>query len=224
MIRALLFDFDGTILDTETCEYEAWRAVFQFYDLELTLAEWAPGFHGASGVFDPYLELETRLGHPVARRTVRHRYQLKESECIARQSLRPGIAEYLAGAERLGLRAAVVSSEFRSWIVGHLERFNLGSRFDVVCCADDTDRLKPLPDLYLLALTRLGLSAGEAIALEDSPNGIRAAQSAGVFCVAIPNPVTRLLELGHADLVVSSLGDLPLDQLIQRSKGNHHAT
>jgi beta-phosphoglucomutase-like phosphatase (HAD superfamily) len=67
--------------------------------------------------------------------------------------------------------------------------------------------------LYVEALERLGVGPEEAIAFEDSPNGVAAAKAAGIFCVAVPNSVTARLDLSHADLVVESLGDLPLDEL-----------
>jgi beta-phosphoglucomutase-like phosphatase (HAD superfamily) len=67
--------------------------------------------------------------------------------------------------------------------------------------------------LYLFALAALDLPAWEAVALEDSPNGVLAAQRAGLFCVAVPNPITRQLDLSHADLQLDSLAALPLDRL-----------
>jgi beta-phosphoglucomutase-like phosphatase (HAD superfamily) len=74
---------------------------------------------------------------------------------------------------------------------------------------------KPSPALYLTALDRLGLSANEAIAIEDSPNGIRAAKAASLFCLAYANAVTRRLDLHEADVVVESLDDLPFDDLLR---------
>lgn len=223
MIRALLFDFDGTIIDTEICDYEAWRQVFLSYGFDLPLADWVPGFHGATDKFDPYAELEARAGRPLAHKTIRHLYQAREAECIEAKPLMPGVAEYLAAAEQRNIKVAVVSSETRGWIVGHLNRFGLAHRFDAICCADDTPNLKPNPDLYLLALARLGVEAHEAVALEDSPNGITAAKRAGLFCVAVPNPVTRLLDLSQADLIVESLAELSLDHLNETMKGSVHA-
>jgi len=216
MIRALLFDFDGTILDTEICDYEAWRAVYLSYGFDLPLAVWSPGFHDAIEKFDPHRELEARLGYPLQRHTIRHQHERFEADLIARQPLRPGIADYLHRAGLQGLRVAIVSSETRSWITGHLARLHLETAFDTICCADDSRHLKPEPDLYLLALKRLELSASEAVAIEDSPNGILAARRAGLYCVAVPNPVTGQFDLSHANLQVTSLADLPFEHLIQQ--------
>lgn len=214
MIRALLFDFDGTIVDTEICDYQAWRTVYNFYGFDLPLEIWSPGFHGAVEQFDPYKELEARLGRPLQRHTIRHQHEQFESECISRQGLLPGVAATLAVARQRGIKAAVVSSETGAWVANHLGRFELGDSFDCVCCADDTHHLKPEPDLYLLALTRLGVAASEAVAIEDSPNGILAARRAGLYCVAVPNPITRQFDLSQANITISSLAEMPFEQLI----------
>lgn len=213
MIRALLFDFDGTILDTEICDYEAWRAVYQSYGFDLSLEAWSPGFHGDIDKFDPHRELENRLGHSLQRHAIRHQHATFEAQCIAQQSLRPGIATYIQEAHQRDLKVGVVSSETHAWITSHLTRFGLADSFDIICSADDSRHLKPEPDLYLLALERLNVSSPETVAIEDSPNGITAARRAGLYCVAVPNPVTSQLDLSYANLQVASLTDLPFEQL-----------
>ena len=97
--------------------------------------------------------------------------------------------------------------------------FRTGGVRDAICTADrDPARAKPSPTLYLEALDLLGVPAAEAVAFEDSPNGVLAAKAAGVFCVAVPNEVTRDLGLAEAgaDLVLDSLADLPPDELLGR--------
>jgi len=113
------------------------------------------------------------------------------------------------------LRTAIVSSSDNWWIEQRLEHLGHGHDWDVIVAANgDRNRAKPRPDLYLEALDRLGLGADEAIAFEDSPNGLRAAKAAGLYCVAVPNPVTATLAFDEADLVLESLADLPLDRLL----------
>ncbi|MDX6478171.1 MAG: hypothetical protein QOG29_758, partial [Gaiellaceae bacterium] len=133
------------------------------------------------------------------------------------EDLRPGILEYLEDARALGLKTAIVSSSTQDWINRHLARLERAEHFEAIVAADhDVSRAKPTPTLYLEALDRLALGPEEAIAFEDSPNGIKAAKAAGIFCVAIPNGVTAALGFGEADLVLDSLADLPLRALIER--------
>lgn len=101
-------------------------------------------------------------------------------------------------------------------MLSHLRRLDLEHVWHSITCANgDRKRAKPAPDLYLEALDELGLRPGEAIAFEDSLHGVQAAKAAGLFCVAVPNPVTASLALDEADLVVQSLADLPLDELLR---------
>jgi beta-phosphoglucomutase-like phosphatase (HAD superfamily) len=110
-----------------------------------------------------------------------------------------------------------VSSSSRSWIDQNLRRLGLLDGWTTVVCADgDTERCKPSSALYLEALETLEVAADEALAFEDSPNGITAARAAGIFCVAFPNDVTSALDLSHADLLLESLEDVPLDDLLER--------
>ena len=127
----------------------------------------------------------------------------------------------MADAQRLGLRLAVASSSSRAWVGGHLERLGLLDRFACVHCRDGVDRAKPDPALYLTVLRTLGVRLEQAIAFEDSPNGITAAKRAGLFCVAVPNQLTAQLALDHADLRVGCLADLPLDDLLAQVERRH---
>ena len=119
------------------------------------------------------------------------------------------------------MKRAVASSSSRAWVTSHLSRLGLLESFDYLRCGDEVKRKKPDPELYLDVLKHFEITGDEAIVLEDSPNGVRAAQAAGIFCVAIPNVVTGQLPLDHADLRLASMAHMPLEKLIQlaESKG-----
>lgn len=216
MIRAFLFDFDGLILDTEVPSLAAWQHVYREHGHELPLGRWAEGI-GTHGGFEPIEHLEELVGAPVERERIDARRRAHELSLIEAEELRPGIAEYLAEAERRGLKRAIVSSSARAWIDLHLARLEQEVGWDAIVTADhDETRAKPWPDLYLEALDVLGVAAVEAVAFEDSPNGVSAARAAGIFCVAVPNAATSGLELDDADLVLASLEELPPAQLLAR--------
>ena len=215
-VKALLFDFDGLLVDTESPSLASWRWLYAEHGQELTLERWAAAV-GTVGGFDPHAHLESLVGSPLEREALQARRVEHELTLVEAEQLRPGVAEYLADAERLGLRKAIVSSAGRDWIDSHLGRLEQVYGWEAIVTADgDRVRAKPSPTLYLEALGLLELGAEEAIALEDSPNGMKAAKAAGLWCVGVPNPVTAGLGLDHADLVVDSLASLPLPRLLER--------
>ncbi|HKI92711.1 MAG TPA: HAD family phosphatase [Gaiellaceae bacterium] len=215
-VRAFLFDFDGLILDTEVPSRAGWQWLYREHGHELPPEKWAlvVGTHGA---WDPMAHLEQLVGAPLERDVLNERRYAHELSLIETETLRPGVAEYLAAARQHGLKRAIVSSSNVRWIDMHLRRLEETVGWDLILAADhDPARAKPAPTLYLEALEALGVAAGEAVAFEDSPNGIRAAKAAGIFCVGVPNGVTRELGLDEADLVLDSLADLSPDELLAR--------
>jgi len=215
-IRGVIYDCDGLIIDTEVPAFEAWREVFQEHGLDLPLEQWARSIGGSPDAFDPVLYLERLVGRPLERDAIRARRRERQLEMLVEEEAFPGILESIADAKRLGLRLAVASSSHRDWVTLHLKRLGILDAFDTVVTADDVTEVKPDPALYLLALQCLDLQPDEAIVLEDSPNGITAAQAAGIFCVAVPNSLTRHLPIGHADLEIQSLAKTPLPHLIEQ--------
>jgi putative hydrolase of the HAD superfamily len=216
-IRGLLFDFDGLLVDTETPSRRAYEELYQEHGHELPLDQWATlvGTIGAS--FDPDAHLEELVGKPLDREQMSKRLRAREHELCDLEDLRPGVEGYFADAERLGLLTAVVSSSTSEWIERHLLRLGHLEGVDAIVAANgDTRRAKPRPDLYQEALEVLGLESHEAIAFEDSLNGVRAAKAAGLFCVAVPNSITETFALDEADLLVGSLEEIPLADLLQR--------
>jgi HAD superfamily hydrolase (TIGR01509 family) len=214
-IRGLLFDFDGLILDTEWPSLAGWQWLYREHGQELPLDRWAELVGTIGAPFNPWAHLEQLVGEPLERAALDERRRAHELTLIEAEELRPGIAEYLADSHELGLKRAIVSSSSRRWIDSNLRRLERLYDWDTIVAADhDTERAKPRPTLYLEALDLLGLDASEAIAFEDSPNGVTAARAAGIFCVAIPNRVTAELGLDEADLVLDSLADLPLPELL----------
>jgi HAD superfamily hydrolase (TIGR01509 family) len=218
-VRAFLFDFDGLILDTELASRAGWELLYRDHGHELPAELWATVVGTTHAPFDPMTHLEELVGEPLEREALNERRYTHEMALIEAEELRPGIAEYLAAAQRHGLKRAIVSSSPRGWVDMHLERLEEAVGWDAICTADrDPVRAKPAPTLYLEALEALDVTAGEAVAFEDSPNGVLAAKAAGVFCVAVPNEVTRDLglEAAGADLVLDSLAELPPETLLAR--------
>lgn len=216
MIRGLIFDFDGLMLETETPDYVAWQEVYAEHGCDLLLSEWEQyvGLASADTRFCPYTLLETRLGRAIDRVAVRERRHRRYVELVEAQTLLPGVQDYIATAWRLGLKLGLASSATCDWIHWHLERLGLRVHFDCVRCANDVQFTKPHPELYLTVLEVLGLRPEEAIAFEDSAHGATAAKQAGIFCVVVPNAMTHRLDLDHADLRLKSLSEMPLERLI----------
>jgi HAD superfamily hydrolase (TIGR01509 family) len=221
-IRAFLFDFDGLILDTELASRAGWQQLYREHGHELPADLWATLVGTTHAPWDPMEHLEELVGEPLEREALNERRYAHELALIEAEELRPGIADYLAYARRHSLKRAIVSSSTRRWVDMHLERLEEAVGWDAICTADrDAARAKPSPTLYLEALAALAVAADEAVAFEDSPNGVLAAKAAGIFCVAVPNEVTRELGLEEAgaDLVLDSLADLPPEALSRRLDG-----
>ena len=219
MIKALIFDFDGLILDTETPEYLAWKNIYQEHGFELPHEEWGK-IVGGSGhsKFDAAEHLmhlsQGRLDSVI----LRTRHKLECTEAIARECILPGVLDYIHEAKQLGLKLAIASSSPHSWVDNHAERLGIFHYFDKVICSDDVEvgKVKPNPDLFLLALNQLQVQKEAAVIFEDSPNGVLAANRAGIEVVAVPNPVTALLVIKGAKLIVQSLSEIPLVTLLDK--------
>jgi HAD superfamily hydrolase (TIGR01509 family) len=205
---ALVLDFDGLILDTETCTYDAVVDIFRDHGLELDLARW----QAILGTADrPHWTewLADELGRPVDRDTLVA--QRENARMAALVTLPPcaGVEDLLAAAAGAGVPCAVASSSSAEWVVPHLERLGLRDRFAAVVTSDDLGgdprRTKPAPDLFLAAAEAVGQPPARCVVLEDSPNGVRAGKAAGMAVVAVPGPMTAGLDFAGADLVVPSL-------------------
>lgn len=215
MIQALIFDFDGLILDTETPLFQSWQELFSQYNCQLSLATWSETIGTAEVIYDPFVELEKQLGSPLDREALATKRLAREIALINAQPIMPGVKEYLLQANALGLKIGLASSSSRQWVTSHLERLGLIGYFNCIRASDDVAVTKPDPALYRAVLAQLKLAPQEALALEDSPNGVLAAKQAGLFCVAIPNPLTSHLSLSHADLILPSLVGYSLETLLQ---------
>ena len=125
-----------------------------------------------------------------------------------------GVTERLTEAQSLNLKIGIASSGDPEWVREHLSRHNLTGFFDVVRCSGPDHPTKPSPVLYIAAMEELGVFASEAVAFEDSPHGIAAA--AGVYCIAVPNRLTPLLDVSAADQIIPLLANISLAELARR--------
>jgi HAD superfamily hydrolase (TIGR01509 family) len=214
VIRGLIFDFDGLMVETETSARDSWVEILHEYGCEFPYPVWAQTLGGSRGGFDACVYLAEQTGLQLDHDELRARRKQRHFDLVAAQPLMPGIVAYLAEGRRLNLKLGVASSSTRGWVEGHLDRLGVVDMFDAIVTRDDVAQVKPDPELYLLALARLGLEPHEAIVFEDAPNGVLAAKRAGIFTVAVPNALTCDLPLDHADMRVASLADLPLTDLL----------
>ncbi len=216
MIRAVVFDFDGLILDTEGPVLTAWQEAFVAHGCPpLTTEEWAQEI-GTAGALDLVALLQERAIRPVDLDAMHERRRARRDELLAAELVLPGVLEWLEESAALGLEMAVASSSPPDWVESHLERLQLRHRFASIVCCSAGIAPKPAPDTYLAACAAIDVRPGEALAVEDSPHGVTAAKRAGLRCVAVPHAITEQLDLSHADLRVRSLADMSLREVIAR--------
>jgi putative hydrolase of the HAD superfamily len=221
MIKAVVFDCDGLLIDTETPWYEAFRQIYREHGVDLPLDLYVKCVGSTFEHFNPFDYLEECINRPLDRDQIRHLCKEKYSKIIQKQQLRSGVEQYLKTAQKLGLKIGLASSSNRSWVDKYLHRYDLAHYFETIHTADDVHKVKPDPALYWQALDSLGAFGSETIVFEDSVNGLKAAKAAGAYCVIVPNPVTANLPFDHYDLRLNSMSDMALQDVIHKVTGKH---
>jgi HAD superfamily hydrolase (TIGR01509 family) len=220
MLKALIFDFDGLILDTETPEILVWQSIYREHGFELPVEEWAKtvGGYGIS-TFDAATYLSAISQGRLDSASTRTRHQRESAKIVHASPVLPGVLDLLEQAKKEGVKTSIGSSSPHSWVDGHLKRLELFEYFDHIICQDDVSpgRTKPHPDIFLKALNQLNVRPEEAVVFEDSVNGVTAARRAGIFVVGVPNPLTAQMGT-RGDITVSSLDQLSLRDLNEHLK------
>ncbi len=217
MIAALLFDFDGVIVDTEVPTFQSWRDTNAEYGVDLAVHDWLPAVgsgSSTSGAFDAVAYLERLTGTTIDRDAVIARRTQRKAELYEHAPLLPGVRERLAEAQTDGLKTAIVTRNRDDRVKAQLTMVGLEHPWHALICAN-AEPTRDKAELYRDALARLEVGAEEALAFEDSPSGVRAAKRAQVLCVAVPNDITRGASLDDADVVLESLAELSLAEIVR---------
>jgi HAD superfamily hydrolase (TIGR01509 family) len=217
MIKALIFDFDGIIIDSESPELQVWREVFAEHGRELGFDLWADLVGRPPTHFDLYGYFHQHINPTVDIDALRIERRARVIALTEAQPVLPGVHEYLCSASVMGLKVGLASSSSGGHVRGHLARLDLLGYFHTTKCFEDTETHKPEPGPYHAVLDELGVAPNETVAFEDSPNGVSSAKAAGIFCIAVPNPVTCHLPLDHADHRMASLAEEPLERILARA-------
>lgn len=216
MIKAIVFDFDGLTLDTETPWYDALQQLYHTYQISFPEDLYFNSIGAGYDEFDPYGYLADQLNGQPDRHTITSECKALFAAIMEKQQLREGVLDYLKEAKSLGLRIGMASSSPSAWVENYLDKYGIRQYFDCVHTADDVKEVKPNPELYLLAAKSLQADPHEAVAFEDSVNGLRAAKAAGLYCVVVPNSVTHRLPFTTHDIRLGSMSELPLLELIRQ--------
>lgn len=216
--RALIFDFDGLIIDTEWPLYDSWRLLYQEHGHNLDLETYVECVGSTTLRFDPAAHLCSLVGesHPSRAPELQQRHSLKVREILDQCDTLPGVRERLEEARKMGLPLAIASSSTSDWIHPWLERLGLTEYFTVIRTRDQVSQAKPSPELFLTATERLGVAPDEALVFEDSFHGLQAARAAQIPCVAVPNRVTEQSDFTAAALILESLAALSLEEILRR--------
>ncbi len=213
--RALIFDFDGLILDTETAEVKIWNDLYSQVGLTFDMDAYI-GIVGSNGAgrYDPAQMLADREGEVRSYGQIREEFEQKELAYCEKLEAMEGIVDLIRNAKARGYLLAIGTSGIYSWVHAHLTRLGLLENFEVIVTSEDVEKAKPAPDIFLKVLETLGVSADNAIVLEDSQNGVMAAYRTGIRAVAVPNPTTVIQDFSLATAVIHSLANFNPDQYL----------
>jgi HAD superfamily hydrolase (TIGR01509 family) len=213
--NAIIFDFDGLILDTETTTFEAWREIYREHGHPLTIETWAQCVGSDHGGYDPERELEKLIGRKLLWEMIHSERRERVMGILSQMDPLPGVRDRLQEARELKVSCAVASSSPRWWVEHWLNHLGLREAFENVTCLEDTGKAKPHPGLFQHAAAKLGAAPDAVIVLEDSLHGLHAARAAQMRCVIVPCPMTAHLAFEGAWRQHESLADFRLVELIE---------
>ena len=218
-LLGILFDFDGLILDTETPIFQAWKNKFKEFGKELHLNDWAQILGKSNDDLGPVEDFLKAFPDPEVRKQILAEVSQEERALLHGRQPLPGVEALIKKAHEEGVKLGIVSSSDQEWVHSHLRRLGLLEYFEHTSCADEVEQAKPDPALYHLGLEKMGVESDRVVVLEDSPHGVMAAKRAGLYCIAVPNQLTRQLSFfedgGAPDRVLETLVEFPWDELMR---------
>jgi HAD superfamily hydrolase (TIGR01509 family) len=220
-IRAVIFDFDGLIVDTESAHISAWEDLYHRHNLAVDLDKLRDVIGKVGTGIDLIAEI-LQTGVTSTREELRLEHRKLLLDKILLKPILPGVMDRLSEAEKLRYKKGIASNSTYSWVESHVNRLGILPLFSAIACRCDVSRYKPDPEVYLLALKKLGVEAHEALAFEDSQPGVEAAHAAGIFTIAVPSEHTRSYDFSNAQSVVSSLAEVTLAQLSAEATQFHN--
>ncbi|MBX3086155.1 MAG: HAD family phosphatase [Anaerolineae bacterium] len=214
-VDALIFDMDGTIIDTETADFNSWKEVYDRYNVDLTVDTWRLRVGWVNlAMFDPLLHLQSTIKRVLSETELREHHERYMANC-GNLPILPGVLEMIQHAHAHGLKLGIASNSDKWWVEHWLQYYKLRPYFQCVYTRDDVANPKPHPEMYQAAAACLGVPVERCVAFEDSPVGMQAAISAGIRTVAIPNWVTMNMTRPEGlSLTLETLAELPFDKLM----------
>jgi len=207
--EAVLFDFDGTMVDTEWVIYEEVQRIFHEEGQELPLEEYSKCIGSSYDTWSPQDYLEELTGKTYDWETLRAARDKRIYARMEEQELIPGVLDALKFTKENGLRLGVVSSSSHDWVDKWLVKLEIEDYFEYVTCRGDAPKIKPSPDLFLKGAERMNLDPSKCLVVEDSRNGMIAAHEAGMSVFAVPNRVTAVSDFSEALKKLNSLREYP---------------
>jgi HAD superfamily hydrolase (TIGR01509 family) len=214
-LEAVVFDFDGLIIDSEWVIFESAQAAFAAHGHTLPIEVWATIVGTKDGERREWERLREAAGAGgFAFADFDAAYEAQDRSNRDSLPALPGVLALASALVEAQVPLAIASSSSRSWLERHLSRLGLGTHFAALVGSDLVGGVgKPAPDVYLRACAELGAAPGRSVALEDSHHGVAAAKAAGMAVVAVPGRVTASHDLSAADLQVASLEHLTVADL-----------
>ncbi|MEC2071388.1 HAD family hydrolase [Alkalihalophilus marmarensis] len=213
MVKGVIFDFDGLILDTETHQYLLLQEIFSEYGCELPIERWQQEIGTHSG-FSPFQYLSENIHQKIDPPILQKQFKEKFNKKLVGEQARDGVEEYLQEAKELKLKIGLASSSNYKWVSTHLDNLNILHYFDCIKTSDDVEKVKPDPALYLETAKELGLLAEECLVFEDSANGALAAKEANMKCIIVPNQVTHTMNFCSVAHRMNSMSEMALKEVI----------
>ena len=214
MVKAVIFDMDGVIIDSEHLHNDAEKKVMLKYGVSISSEE----LQNYTGMTDEFMFKDLIKTYDLNASYI-ELYSLKEKILIGlfQESVQPirGVIEFLKELKQKNIKLAIGSSSHRKLINLSLKKFNILNMFDVIVSVEDVTHSKPNPELFLKAASMLSLKPMDCAVVEDAKSGVEAAKNAGMKCIGYKNPNSGDQDLTNADIIIDAFSKLDLNVLLQ---------